>query len=123
MAHRHEIGPVLLEVYVALVNSDLTEGRGSVRDKGIWLDPKDAYEDAKGMGVMGMGDGDIALRTFMQCGVKGFVPCGHIIVENRTIYNGNHKKSETGWVPDYDPRKNDPEYQQYLALKKKFESA
>lgn len=122
MGHRHEVGEILFQVFVAQVNSDQTEGRGGMRDKDHFDNENDAYLAVKGQGVMGVGDGNVVLRSFVACG--GPSRCAHISVYNKQIYNGSNygrKPGENGWIPEFDKRKEDPDYQQYLALKKKFE--
>jgi len=48
-----------IPVYEALVNSDLTEGRGPMRHVGYFTHRPDAERAVRGMGVMGVGDGEV----------------------------------------------------------------
>lgn len=46
-------------IYVAQHNSDMTEGRGPMVDIAAFEKKQDALAAAKGMGVMGYGDGEV----------------------------------------------------------------
>src|SRR5580693_2971224 len=48
-----------IPAYEALVNSDLTEGRGPMRHVAYFTNRHDAERAVKGMGVMGVGDGEV----------------------------------------------------------------
>ncbi len=123
MVHRHELGEVLLQVFVGQINSDQTEGKGRMKDHSMYDNKNDAYRSIRGEGVMGVGDGDIVQRTFTKCGSKA-IQCAGIVEFNKKIYNGSNysrKPGENGWSPEHDPRKDDPEYQTYLKLKERFE--
>ena len=125
MGHRHEIGEILLQVFVGQINSDQTEGKGSMKDHAMFDNKNDAYISIRGEGVMGVGDGNVVQRTFVKCGVS-YVRCNSVIEMNKTIYDGSNygrKPGENGWVPEHDPRKDDPDYQRYVELKKKFEGS
>lgn len=124
MMHRCEKGLALLETYVGRVNSDQTEGRGPYVDHSIWTTSEAAHNAIKGQGVMGVGDGDVYLRTFWACAKS----CGKILVTDVQIYDGYSARGgrrkgfgPDGWRPDMSPLYNDPEYKQYIELKKKFE--
>lgn len=128
MKHQHELGEVLSTLFVAQHNSDQTEGKGHMVDNGAFLTVEDAYERTKGAAVMGCGDGNIVKRVYYRC-----TTCPEIYRVDTTIYNGDNyfKKNiagsgryadimPDGWHKDYSPITNDPEYQEYLRLKKKF---
>lgn len=51
-------------VYVTQQNSDLTEGKGGMRDVSYWDNEGDAVQDAQGRGVMGVGTGDVVMRSY-----------------------------------------------------------
>src|SRR5579871_5064136 len=48
-----------IPAYEALVNSDLTEGRGPMRHVAYFSNRHDAERSVKGMGVMGVGNGEV----------------------------------------------------------------
>lgn len=115
MAHRHEYGKDLLEVFVGLVNSDQTEGRGGMRDHSVWQTMEAAFEAIKGEGVMGYGNGDVQRRTYSVCGADN---CKAILIFKEDIYKGYGDK----WLATrYNPLLKDPDYKTYLRLKEKFE--
>ena len=45
--------------FQSLINSDLTEGRGPMRHVGYFKFRPDAEDSVKGMGVMGVGNGEV----------------------------------------------------------------
>lgn len=105
-------------IYIARENSDLTEGRGHMRDVGYFEVVDHAVAFAKGRGVMGVGDGEVdRVETFENCGEEA---------GRRTRIYGYRKKPDGTWGYGYmdcrdvpDPKKN-PEYAEYLRLKEKF---
>jgi hypothetical protein len=48
-----------IPAYEALVNSDLTEGRGPMKHVAYFSNRPDAERSVKGMGVMGVGNGEV----------------------------------------------------------------
>lgn len=119
MAHRHSYGELVTEFYVSVINSDPTEGRGSSIDKGIFENADDAYEDCVRADVQGT-DGDVYYRTFSRC--EG---CPQLIKTDKKIYSGSKWGRDAnflsdGWRADFSPLAKDPEFKDYLRLKKKF---
>lgn len=118
MTHRHEfkgITPVF-SLFVAQINSDQTEGKGGMKDYKYFFDHVAAYNSIKGEGVMGHGDGDVALRQWKECF------CGEVFVYDEVVYRGTTYGRTTvdGWRPDLSPLLSDPEYKEYMRLHKKF---
>lgn len=103
--------------YQALKNSDQTEGRGHMVVIGRFSTEEAALEAARGQGVMGVGDGEVAKVNYNVFD-DGVVHC---IVEKvygyRQDWNG---KWGYGFVDNRDAPTNDPEFQEYLRLKAKF---
>lgn len=101
-------------IYIARENSDLTEGRGPMRTLGYYTEPEPAIARVQGRGVMGVGHGEVST-------VK--LDIGR--VEERLFW-GNHANPAGKWVYGYadnrdDPILSDPEYPEYVRLRKKFE--
>lgn len=129
MTHKHELGELLSEFFVAQRNKDQTEGRGPMVDMGTFLNPTDAHDAAKGQAVMGCGDGDIIKRSYYRCET-----CPEIVkIDEHVYYGDDYMKKHTlgglgryadfmsdGWSKDYSPLSNDPEYNEFLRLKRKF---
>lgn len=129
--HRHITGEKITEFFVTQENSDLTEGRGGMVDVSVFTNHMDAYKKAKGRAVQGCGDGDVVKRTYYRC-----TECPELIQINEKIYIGDSYTQKNtlgkpgryqdymidGWHKDYSPKATDPEYPEYLRLKKKFES-
>lgn len=127
--HRCMYGDVLLEVFVGKVNSDQTEGRGSMRDFSFHTNAKDALESVMGQGVMGVGNGDVYRRVFYSCNTDKGDSCTKILTTEEQIYNdwartrnGSRDFGPDGWKAQFSPLLNDPEYKDYLRLKEKFEN-
>jgi len=121
MGHRHEYGTVLFTVFEAWVPN----GAGTMKCVGQWSATKDAYISARSDPdkYSVPADGEIREIIYTSCGVT-HIQCNYVCVLKQRVYNGNQsywKPGENGWSLKHDPRKDDPEYQQYLALKKKFE--
>lgn len=122
MTHRHEVGEAATPlVFVSRINSDQTEGRGTMRPIAFSLEQEFAYNRIKGQGVMGVGDGDVGTMQFFHCSV-----CPELIKVEQTIYRGdkpqrNLEFAPDGWRREYSPMLSDPEYKEYLRLKEKFE--
>lgn len=109
------------ENFVVKVNSDSTEGRGRMIDHSVHLNPQDAYAACKHKGVMGVSDGEIWERTLT------LYTDGLWEISERQIYGYMPGKSENWndgqWIDEYDeldPRMQDPEYINYLQLKRKY---
>ena len=130
MTHRHKYGELITTFFVATRNSDQTEGRGHQVEIDSFDNYKDAYLSAKGEGVMGVGDGDVLMRTYHRC-----EDCPALIKTDKTIYYGGpYTQKNTlgkgtyadympdGWHRDYSAMAQDPEYADYLRLKNKFEN-
>jgi hypothetical protein len=98
-------------------------------DEGVFDNHKDAYNKIKGHAVMGCGDGDVVKRTYYRC-----EDCPEILRIDEQIFIGdNYTRNNVlgrpgtyqdfmpdGWHKNYSPMTQDPEYQEYLRLKKKF---
>jgi len=131
MTHKHEQGELLSEFFVAKINSDQTEGRGHMIDYGVFTDRLSAFDKVKGEAVMGVGDGDIYIRTYHRC---RYATCPEIVQTDTQIYEGSAwgKKNlcgegkysdfmPDGWRADYSPMKQDPQFIEYLRLKEIYE--
>lgn len=115
------------ELYVVKQNSDLTEGR-SMRPIGYFDDIEDAVAFAQGKGVMGSGPGEVYQIKVLA---KGEWTPGPLKAGNRKPFeevqvygyrkgrNGNYGYGYVDLRDQPDP-KNDPEYSEYLRLRKKF---
>jgi hypothetical protein len=115
--HRHTIGTKVFEYFAMKQNSDLTEGRGGMRTVSRWATAEDAHKAAHKGGVMGIGDGEVWYVTINYCGGGDYdEPCDYICEVESRIYDGQK------WIDvRFDPRANDPEFQEYLRLKKIYE--
>ena len=100
-------------IYVAMENSDLTEGRGHLKAIGYFLIEEDAVKAVKGRGVQGVGDGAV-----YRCPVGIIGTSGEQIYGYRKNWNG---KWGYGWVDNRDAPTNDPEYAEYQRLREKFQ--
>jgi hypothetical protein len=128
MGHRCTHGEEILRVYVGMVNADSTEGKGPMREHSFWTTPDSALKAIKGQGVMGVGDGDITMHTYFKCdAAEPGETCDHILIAKVQVYDGYAARGGNmkgfcpdGWRPDLSPLNNDPEYKDYLRLKKKF---
>lgn len=119
MVHRHTHGELITEFYVSVVNSDLTEGRGSNVDKGVFEKAEDAHRDCLRADVQGT-DGDVVYRTYHRC-----EECPQLIRTDKVIFSGSRWGRDEnflsdGWRADFSPLANDPDYPEYLRLKRKF---
>lgn len=111
-----------LVYYVTQENSDLTEGRGSMRDISYWTNENDAYIAAKGRGVQGVGDGEVIKVTI--CHVMDTVSEMRILRERVYGYGKAWDgKWRSTWMDHRDAPQNDPEYAEYQRLKSKFETS
>ena len=88
------------KLYIATENSDLTEGRGHTVVTGIYTDPDVAVKAVRGRNVMGVGDGDVYEVELVNGSWNGE------LYENK--YYG------------YTSEGDDPEFDEYLRLKRKF---
>lgn len=104
-------------IYETLQNTDLTEGRGIMKTVSTWMVLEDAVEDAKGRGVMGVGDGDVEEVAFIRTNES------KLLVKRERVY-GYRKDPNGKWGSGYvDNREflDDPDYAEYIRLKNKFE--
>jgi hypothetical protein len=113
-------------IYLAVVNSDSTEGRGPMLIRGIFSTLQGALEAVKGKGVYGVGDGEVYFAY-----IDG--PFTGIADQNKKIYGS--VRTDTGWGSGFTgiiaqesdlellpkPEPVDPEYVEYLRLKNKFD--
>ena len=126
--HKHDLGELISQFFVAQRNKDQTEGRGGMIDVAVFDDHKKAYEKIKGQGVMGCGDGDVVKRAYYRCET-----CPEIVKVDHRIYIGDSYTQKNtlgkgtyadympdGWYAEYSDMANDPEYMEYLRLKRKF---
>lgn len=129
MTHKHEQAELITQFYVAQENSDLTEGRGGMRDIAAFATHRDAYDRAKGRAVQGCGDGDVVKRTYYRCAT-----CPELVKVDERIYvgDGYSRKNllgkgsyaaflKDGWRKDYSPLGSDPEFDEFMRLRKKFQ--
>jgi len=104
-----------MRIYIAKVNSDLTEGRGPMKIIGYYEDEQEACDAVKGKGVMGVGDGEI---TSVHLNVIN--PKEELVYGYHRSGRGILGEWRYGWVDGRDLPKHDPEYIEYLRLKEKF---
>lgn len=118
-------------------NSDLTEGRGGMVTVGVYDDLLEAVEASKGLGVMGVGDGEVYVlitpklhKVEDRFGRPLTTPTEEKVYGRRYDGSGTRAKWEEGYVYAHPaviatgirrPVEEDPEYQDYLRLQKKFE--
>jgi len=111
----------LSKIYAAKQNTDTTEGKGWMKTFAYFQNPEDAVEAVKGRGVMGAGDGEVyevtVSKTLEEWNEHG-------PYKETKIY-GYHKsitgRWRDGWVDDRDLPHTDPEFAEYVRLKKKFD--
>lgn len=126
--HEHDLGELISQFFVAQRNKDQTEGRGGMIDVATYQDHKEAYNRIKGEGVMGCGDGDVVSRAYYRCET-----CPEIVKVDERIYIGDEYTKKNilgkggysdympdGWHAEYSEMANDPEYMEYLRLRRKF---
>ena len=82
------------QYFEVLQNSDQTEGRGPMKAVGQFKELKDAVEDAKGRGVMGIGDGEVEEVNVY------FKEDGRVIIERFKVY-GFMRLPEGGYGSGY----------------------
>lgn len=115
----------LFQYFVVMGNSDQTEGRGRMVPKKSFLKLEDAVKWAdspnghRACGVMGHGPGDVEMHTFFDRGDG--------TVDKDAIRIWGHRRDLTGkwghgYVDNRDAPVNDPDFQEYLRLKQKFEA-
>lgn len=119
------------DFYVAACNSDLTEGRGHTVAMGFYEWEEDAVAAVKGMGVMGVGDGEVYRFTYSERvnsrpGVDRSKKTD--LFSRDTLVYGYHKSRITGdwrrgYVDGRDLPQTDPEFTEFLRLKAKFDPA
>lgn len=111
-----------MQIYEATQNSDQTEGRGHEATIAYFDNLDEAVKAVKGKGVMGVGDGDVnSLCIYTSVEELN----AHGIVSKIKIY-GYRKdrlgKWGCGYIDNRDAPLDDPEYVEYLRLRKKFGS-
>lgn len=99
------------KLYIATENSDLTEGRGHTVVTGIYTDPDVAVKAVRGRNVMGVGDGDVYEVELVNGSWNGE------LYENK--YYG-YRQINGHWGYGYTSEGDDPEFDEYLRLKRKF---
>lgn len=99
-------------LYAVMRNSDLTEGRGHNILVGVYENLDDAVEEVKKWGVMGVGTGDIYEVKMNSADSYGSRIWGY----RKDLAD----KWGYGFVDNRDAPFNDPEFNEYLRLKKKF---
>lgn len=112
-------------IYEATQNSDLTEGRGHDVTVGYFDHVEKAVLAIKGKGVMGVGDGDVwEITTGAPVKLKGHVG---LINGTRVKVYGYRQNLASKWGYGYIDNRDelaklaDPEFQEFLRLKEKFE--
>lgn len=122
-------------IYEAAQNSDMTEGKGAMVGFAYFTSEDEAVLAVKGRGVMGVGDGEVfAIRLYDTCAEYDeqtarekqiMRDTGTRYIERRKKVYGYRKDLAgqwgSGYVDNRDAPVNDPDFQQYLALKAKFE--
>lgn len=107
--------------YVTTENSDLTEGRGPMRDVSAWKTEQEAYKDALGRGVMGVGDGEVVEVSLLE---KTDEP--GLEIKRRRVYGYDEDWDgmwRYHWLDQRDRPTDGEEYKEYLRLKEKFENS
>lgn len=111
-----------MKVYEATKNSDRTEGRGYPVTIGVYTDIEDAVAAVKGMGVMGVGDGDVYELEVQD----NFNPSKNYGPEKTLVY-GYRQDLRGKWGYGYVDNRDqaalaaDPEFQEFLRLQAKYE--
>lgn len=111
-------------VYEARRNADQNEGRGPMVTFALFDNEKQAVRAVKGQGVMGVGDGEVLMTTVYST-VQEMV-ANEKMSFSELVY-GYRKDPFGKWGYGYADNREfaalekDPEYQQYLKLKAKFD--
>lgn len=109
-------------LYDAMVNADSTEGRGPMRSVGLFTDEMDAFRAIKGKGPMGCSNGDIwrvtIVRTADEAKKLGGTSKREQIYGYGRDWDGKWREH---WFDGRDKPDQDPEFSDYLRLKRKFE--
>lgn len=113
----------ILTLYVVTQNTDLTEGRGPERDI-AWFDNEDVAKDKWDStgGVMGGEFGKSIYRVIFKQSDK--ILDHEVQVYREHVYGYRPKPDgnwTVGWVDCRDVPENDPEWEEYLRLKEKFQ--
>lgn len=111
-----------MKVYEAQENSDSTEGRGPMRTIAIFTNLEEAVKAVKGRGVMGVGDGEV-LETDVYENAEDMAENGRLYASRKRVYGYRTRpdgKRDYGYL-DFRDLNSDPEYVEYMRLKKKFE--
>lgn len=110
-----------IRYYEVMQNSDQTEGRGPMRVVNNFFKLEDAVEDARGRGVMGVGDGEV-----MEVSIT--VNNDDTVSVDRVKVYGYRRGRDGRWTSGYidlrdqPDRSKDPEYREYLRLQRKFKT-
>lgn len=113
----------MLTVYVATENSDLTEGKGMMVPIGYFLNVDDAVAAVQGRGVMGTGHGEVFAATIFDSFDEWAASEKPRPYPRKKIwgYRKDWKGAwNYGWVDNRDAPINDPDYETYIKLKRKF---
>lgn len=111
-----------MKVYEAQENTDLTEGRGPMRTFAIFTNLEEAVKAVKGRGVMGYGDGEV-VETDVYESTEEIAENNRLYSARRRVY-GYRQRPDGKWdygYSDFRDLHSDPEYSEYMRLKKKFE--
>lgn len=112
-----------MPIYEVSQNSDMTEGKGQMRPIAYFDDLLFAVEHAKGRGVMGVGDGEVN-ELIIHNSIDDLNNKGR---ETKIKIYGYRKDLSGNWGygfvdnREYIELQKDPEYSEYVRLKKKFE--
>lgn len=104
-------------LYQVKQNSDMDEGRGAMRVVGSYGTFEDAFRNAQGRGVMGVGNGDIVIRssnvdTNIYSGTFGLNGDYFKVVTRAPVIKKVRAQAED--------KTAHPEYAEYLRLKEIF---
>lgn len=119
-----------MTLYYAARNSDSTEGKGADVIIGIYKTEAEAEHAAKGKGVMGVGNGAIYVQQelpFEQYGqrvhlgqLEKSITFGRLFKQIYGYRKNWLGKWDYGWLDLRDAPTNDPEYDEFIRLQKKF---
>ena len=115
----------VFQYFVVMGNVDQTEWRGGMAPKKPFGKLEDAVkwadspEGHSACGVMGYGPGNVEMHTFFD---RGDGTLDQDVVRIWGHRRGLTGKWNYGYVDNRDAPVNDPDFQEYLRLKQKFES-
>lgn len=111
----------LFTVYEVRQLQDLTEGRGPMVTRGYYPNESDAFDFLESIyGVQGTTSGKEIVKVIYKEPEPGFTHFGREEIRVWGYRRGPDKKSSLGWTDFRDIPENDPEYEEYLRLHKKF---